>query len=199
MLTYISRRVALLDPGPAHRVVPAVLWSCAQTFDPCAQLRTTPGGAASVERCRTDARARRPDRRRSTATGSATPCRATSGRASRPTRDVSDDDQPRALAHGAADLLGHPRVARCSSIALGIYSALKQYSVGDYVVHRRCRSSASRCRRSGSGSSRSSSSSVGPKDVVRPRRADLLLRRPAQRRTDRVQPRLPPPPRAAGA
>src|SRR3954471_12637799 len=51
MATYILRR--LLYSIPVILVASFVLlWSVRATFDPCAQFRTTQGGAASVARCR---------------------------------------------------------------------------------------------------------------------------------------------------
>ena len=49
------------------------------------------------------------------------------------------------VADAAAHVLGM-LVSRWSlAIAVGVYSAVKQYSVGDYVVHRASRTSGSRC------------------------------------------------------
>ena len=60
------------------------------------------------------------------------------------------------VADAAADVLG-ARSSRWSSRSLlGVYSAVKQYSVGDYVVHRPLVRRHRDARRSGSGCSRSS-------------------------------------------
>ena len=46
---------------------------------------------------------------------------------------VSGDDQARAVADAAADVLGDASCSVILAIVLGVYSAVKQYSVGDYV------------------------------------------------------------------
>ena len=158
-----------------------LLLARARPFDPCAKLRTTqgrPGGRP----LRDEPAPRRVGASPSTARGSATRCTATSGTSQQTHQPTSATRCRRRmwytvqlifwgilvsafLVHRARRLLGGPAVLDRR-----------------LHVHRRSRSSGSRCRRSGSVCSRSSSSPSVRRTWFRPRPTDLLLRRSPQRR-----------------
>ena len=69
-------------------------------------------------------------------TGSRTFVRGDLGTSSRTQRPGVGDDRARAVADAAADVLGDDRLGGRSRSRSASYSAVKQYSVGDYVVHR---------------------------------------------------------------
>ena len=108
--------------------------------------------------------------------------RATGARASSAAASVSTEIARRAVEHAPADRLGRSSsrviVAHRDRRLLGGAAVLG----ARLHVHRRCRSSASRCRRSGSGSSRSSSSRRARRTGSACDDPLLLLGRPPQRR-----------------
>ncbi len=130
MGTYISRRV--LYSIPVILVASfLLLWSVRATFDPCAQFRTSQGGVASVERCRTSLHLND-----SVFTqygrwlGNAV--QGDFGESQQSHAEVSTTIN-RALWYTIQLIFWGILVSAVVSIALGIYSALRQYSVGDYV------------------------------------------------------------------
>ena len=127
---YISRRV--LYSIPVILVASfLLLWSVRATFDPCAQFRTSQGGVASVERCRTSLHLND-----SVVTqygrwlGNAV--QGDFGESQQSHAEVSTTIT-RALWYTIQLIFWGILVSAVLSIALGIYSALRQYSVGDYV------------------------------------------------------------------
>ena len=127
---YISRRVLYSIPVILIASF-LLLWSVRATFDPCAQFRTSQGGVASVERCRTSLHLND-----SVFTqygdwlGNAV--QGDLGESQQSHAEVSTTIT-RALWYTIQLIFWGILVSAVVSITLGIYSALRQYSVGDYV------------------------------------------------------------------
>jgi peptide/nickel transport system permease protein len=130
MLTYILRRVLYSIPVVLVASF-LLLWGVRATFDPCAQLRTSQGGAASVERCRSSLRL---DDSIFTQYGAwlGDAVRGDFGQSQQTHADVSDTIRT-ALWYTVQLIFWGILVSAVLSIALGIYSALRQYSIGDYA------------------------------------------------------------------
>ncbi len=130
MATYILRRVLYSIPVLLIASF-LLLWSVRATFDPCAQFRTSQGGAASVERCRTSLRL--DDSvfaQYGVWLGDAV--QGDFG-TSQQTNEAVGSTITRALWYTIQLIFWGILVSAVLSIALGIYSALRQYSVGDYT------------------------------------------------------------------
>ena len=132
MLTYISRRV--LYSIPVILIASFLLFFVrARDVRP---VRPGPRSSKDIDRGRRGAEEQldleRPDRRRSTGAGSATRSRATSGESAR-TNDVGHDDGQPALWYTVQLIFWGILVSAIVAISLGVYSAVKQYSVGDYT------------------------------------------------------------------
>jgi peptide/nickel transport system permease protein len=127
---YISRRVLYSIPVILIASF-LLLWSVRQTFDPCAQFRSTQGGVASVERCRTTLHL---NDSVFTQYGDwlGRAVQGDLGTSQQSHGDVSTTIS-RALWYTVQLIFWGILVSAVVSIALGIYSALRQYSVGDYV------------------------------------------------------------------
>src|SRR4051794_13280156 len=130
MGTYILRRV--LYSIPVILIASFfLLWSVRVTFDPCAQFRTSQGGAASVARCREslhldDSIVSQYGRWLGNA------AQGDLGQSQQTNADVSTTIT-RAFWYTVQLIFWGILVSAVLSIALGIYSALRQYSVGDYA------------------------------------------------------------------
>ncbi len=130
MATYILRRVLYSIPV----IVIAsflLLWSVRATFDPCAQFRTTQGGAATVDRCRASLNlddsvfAQYGDWLGNAVQGDFGE--------SQQTNEAVSSMITRAFWTTLQLIFWGILVSAVLSIALGVYSALRQYSVGDYT------------------------------------------------------------------
>ena len=127
---YISRRVLYSIPVILIASF-LLLWSVRETFDPCAQYRTSQGGVASVERCRTtlhlnDSVVTQYGRWLGNAV------QGDFGESQQSHAEVSSTIT-RALWYTIQLIFWGILVSAVLSIALGIYSALRQYSIGDYT------------------------------------------------------------------
>jgi peptide/nickel transport system permease protein len=129
MGTYILRRV--LYSIPVILIASFfLLWSVRQTFDPCAQFRTSQGGAESVARCRTslhldDSVFAQYGRWLGDAV------QGDFGQSQQTNAEVSTTIS-RAFWYTIQLIFWGILVSAVLSILLGIYSALHQYSIGDY-------------------------------------------------------------------
>jgi len=130
MVTYILRRVLYSIPVVLVASF-LLLWGVRATFDPCAQLRTSPGGVKAVERCRDDLKL---DDSIFAQYGSwlGSAVRGDFGESQQTNADVSDTIRT-ALWYTVQLIFWGILVSAVLSIALGIYSALRQYSFGDYA------------------------------------------------------------------
>jgi peptide/nickel transport system permease protein len=130
MVTYILRRILYSIPVVLVASF-LLLWGVRATFDPCAQLRTSPGGAAAVERCRSSLKL---DDSIVTQYGAwlGDAVRGDFGQSQQTNADVSDTIRT-ALWYTVQLIFWGILVSAVLSIALGIYSALRQYSIGDYA------------------------------------------------------------------
>lgn len=130
MGTYILRRV--LYSVPVILIASfLLLWSVRATFDPCAQFRTSQGGAASVDRCRTSLHLN--DSvfvQYSDWLGKAV--QGDFGQSQQTNEDVTSTIT-RAFWFTIQLIFWGILVSALLSIALGVYSALRQYSIGDYT------------------------------------------------------------------
>ena len=130
MITYISRRA--LYSIPVILIAAFLLfWAVRITFDPCVKLRTTREGAANVARCRTNLKLDDPIYvQYGRWIGNAV--QGDLGQSERTNDSVSTT-----LTDGMWPTLQlifwGILVSAILSVSLGIYSAVKQYSVGDYV------------------------------------------------------------------
>lgn len=130
MVTYILRRILYSIPVVLVASF-LLLWGVRATFDPCAQLRTSPGGVTAVERCRADLKL---DDSIFAQYGAwlGDAVRGDFGESQQTNADVSDTIRT-ALWYTVQLIFWGILVSAVLSIALGIYSALKQYSIGDYA------------------------------------------------------------------
>ena len=130
MATYILRRVLYSIPVILIASF-LLLWSVRATFDPCAAFRSSQGGVASVERCRTSLHL---DDSVVTQYGVwlGNAVRGDFG-TSQQTHEAVSSSITRALWYTIQLIFWGILVSAVLSIALGIYSALRQYSVGDYT------------------------------------------------------------------
>lgn len=129
MIVYISRRV--LYSIPVVLIAAFVLfWGVRATFDPCASLRLTQGGAASVRRCevKNDLNKSVPAQFGSWLTKAAQGDLGTSERTS---EDVSTM-LSRAMGNTLQLIFWGVLVSAVIAVALGVYSAIRQYSPLDY-------------------------------------------------------------------
>ena len=130
MATYILRRV--LYSIPVILVASfLLLWSVRATFDPCAQFRTSQGGTANVNRCRASLHL---DDSVVTQYGDWLG-KAVQGDfgESQQTREAVSSTITRAFWFTIQLIFWGILVSALLSIALGVYSALRQYSIGDYT------------------------------------------------------------------
>jgi peptide/nickel transport system permease protein len=130
MLTYILRRI--LYSIPVLLVASfLLLWGVRATFDPCAQFRTSRSGTAAVERCRSNLHL---DESIFTQYGSwlGDAVHGDFGQSQQSNAAVSDTIRT-ALWYTVQLIFWGILVSAVLSIALGIYSALRQYSFGDYA------------------------------------------------------------------
>ena len=130
MATYISRRVLYSIPVVLIASF-LLLWAVRETYDPCAQFRTSQGGAASVARCRTSLRL---DDSIVSQWGAwlGDAVQGDLGVSQQTNAEVSTTIT-RALWYTIQLIFWGILVSAVISIALGIYSALRQYSIGDYT------------------------------------------------------------------
>ena len=130
MITYISRRA--LYSIPVILIAAFLLfWAVRITFDPCVKLRTTREGAANVARCRANLKINDPIYvQYGRWVGNAV--QGDLGQSER-----TNDSVSHTLTDGMWPTLQlifwGILVSAILSVSLGIYSAVKQYSVGDYV------------------------------------------------------------------
>lgn len=129
MATYILRRVLYSIPVILIASF-LLLWSVRATFDPCAQFRTTQGGAANVDRCRTSLHLN---------DSVVVQYGDWLGKAvqgdfgeSQQTHEAVSSTITRAFWFTIQLIFWGILVSAFLSIALGVYSALRQYSIGDY-------------------------------------------------------------------
>ena len=130
MLTYIARRMLYSIP------VSSLRRSCCSGSSAARSTRAPSSAARAKARRRTrgakSASASTTRSSSSTRTGSRTPCRATSGESSRTNEDVSTMIS-RSLWYTVQLIFWGILVASIVAISLGVYSAVKQYSVLDYT------------------------------------------------------------------
>jgi peptide/nickel transport system permease protein len=130
MVTYILRRILYSIPVVLVASF-LLLWGVRATFDPCAALRTSPGGVDAVERCRTDLKL---DDSIVAQYGAwlGDAVRGDFGESQQTNASVSDTIRS-ALWYTVQLIFWGILVSAVLSVALGIYSALRQYSIGDYL------------------------------------------------------------------
>jgi peptide/nickel transport system permease protein len=130
MLTYISRRV--LYSIPVIIIASFLLFAFVRgTFDPCAKLRSSREGAASYERCRVRLGTDKPIvTQYKNWVGDAV--HGDLGKSSRTNEDVTAM-LSRSLWYTVQLIFWGILFAGVVAIALGVYSAVKQYSVLDYT------------------------------------------------------------------
>ncbi len=129
MIVYISRRV--LYSIPVVLVAAFILfWGVRATFDPCAQFRLTQGGQASVDRCRAENHLDDPVTTQFGAwLGKAV--RGDLGESER-TNEAVSSMLNRAMGNTLQLIFWGILVSAVIAIALGVYSAVRQYSPLDY-------------------------------------------------------------------
>ncbi len=188
MLTYITRRALVLDPGHPDRVVPAVLGRARDLRSVRASsARRRDGAATSRAAATTSTSTTRSSC--STAAGSATRSQGDLGQSERTNDSVSTTITDGHVVHRAADLLGDPRL-------------------GDPLDRRSASTRRSSSTRSATTCSPALSFiglamppfwfgllaiqflAVGPKTWFHLDERAVLLRRAARQRPDRLQPRL---------
>ncbi|MEP6624806.1 MAG: ABC transporter permease [Acidimicrobiia bacterium] len=130
MATYILRRVLYSIPVILIASF-LLLWSVRQTFDPCAQFRTSQGGAASVARCRASLQL---DDSIFTQYGHwlGDAVQGNLGQSQQTNAEVSTTITS-AFWYTIQLIFWGILVSALLSILLGVYSAIRQYSIGDYT------------------------------------------------------------------
>jgi len=131
MVAYILRRVLYSIPVILIAAL-ILLWGVRETFDPCAQFRTSRGGQASVERCRKADHLDEPI----TSQYWSWLTKAVQGDLGQSERTNADVGSTIATAmwYTIQLIFWGVLLSALLAIALGVYSAVRQYSVGDYIL-----------------------------------------------------------------